>query len=152
MKARVNNMYNKTSDYFVSSERAFIDYAAASYLIIEVAPWGRDQQSGPDSVRNCIEHSAWCFGVYKKTAAQNEMVGIARIISDKRTFGYLCDVVIHPQERGKGLGKQLVQAIVDNAGVQALGTLLLITPDAHGLYAQYGFAAIEEPKMFMRRK
>ena len=139
------------TDYFVSCDRALIDYAAAAYLLIEVAAWGKAQQSGVKSVRSCIDNSAWCFGVYQKNAGQTVMVGIARIISDKRTFGYLCDVVIHPDHRGCGLGKQLVREIVTDEQVMQLGTLLLITPDAHGLYRQFGFQSINDPEMFMKR-
>ncbi|MEI6285024.1 MAG: GNAT family N-acetyltransferase [Bacillota bacterium] len=139
------------NDYFVSRDRELIDYAAAAHLIIEVAAWGKAQHTGEDSVRSCIDNSAWCFGVYRKAANKTEMVGIARIISDKRTFGYLCDVVIHPEHRGCGLGKQLVRAIVADEEVVSLGTLLLITPDAHGLYRQFGFKSIDNPEMLMKR-
>ena len=79
------------------------------------------------------------------------MVGIARLVSDKRTFGYLCDVVIHPDHRRRGLGKQLVRAVVTDEQVQNLGTLLLMTPDAHGLYRQFGFQPIDNPELLMKR-
>ena len=54
-------------------------------------------------------------------------------------FAYLADVFIVAQARGAGLGKELVEAMIDR-GPGAGFRWTLHTSDAHGLYRQYGFS------------
>lgn len=96
-----------------------------------------------DRTIKAIENS-YCLGVYK----DEEQVGFARVISDGATFFYLCDVFVLEEYRGKGVGKKLVEVIVNadefDGMMGLLGTL-----DAHGLYEKYGF--IKDSDRFMKR-
>jgi len=139
-------------NYFISDEAGYLDFKAAARLIIDVSDWGKDQQADESTVRDSINNSAWTFGVYQKSVPENSMIGIARIISDKRTFGYLCDLVIDPEERGRGLGKWLVQCITEHPHIAAVQLMMLFTPDAHGLYEQYGFTEFARPDLLMIRR
>ena len=76
-------------------------------------------------------------------------VGFARVISDKATFAYLCDVFIAPEHRGKGLSKALVAAIKAHPDLQGLRRWMLVTVDAHGLYQQFDFQPVENPERHM---
>lgn len=89
-----------------------------------------------------LEHSL-CFGVYGETG----QVGFARIVTDYSTFSWLCDVFIDPAHRGKGIGKWLMEVIVNHPAI-AHTNMSLATRDAHGLYEQYGFVRSES----MRRR
>ncbi|MFA6075144.1 MAG: GNAT family N-acetyltransferase [Negativicutes bacterium] len=139
-------------EYFVSDENGYLNYKAATRLIIEVSDWGKDQQKDENTVRDSLNNSAWVFGVYKKNAAENYMIGIARIVSDKRTFGYLCDVVIEPQERSKDHGKWLMHCIAEHPDVVKVQFMILFTPDAHGLYERYGFTEFTRSDLLMIRR
>ena len=86
-----------------------------------------------------IEHS-FCFGVYR----EEEQVGFARVITDYATFAYLADVFIVESYQGHGLGKKLVDTIVNHPSLKEIRTFSLFTKDAHGLYTQYGFKVIED--------
>jgi GNAT superfamily N-acetyltransferase len=96
-------------------------------------------------VARAIEHSL-CFGVYDRSGAQ---VGFARVISDFATFAYVADVFVLDTHRGKGLGKELMRAVVGHPGLQGLRRWSLSTRDAHGLYAQVGFAPLNFPDRYM---
>lgn len=86
--------------------------------------------------------TAWrVVGCYEQGTGQ--LVGFARAVSDGVALAYLADVFVLPEHRGHGLGKQLVQRIVEH-GPGADFRWLLHTADAHGLYAQFGFR--EPPK------
>jgi GNAT superfamily N-acetyltransferase len=98
-----------------------------------------------DTVRRSID-GALCFGVYK----DGEQVGFARIISDLATYAYLADVFIDVSQRGKGLGKWLVEVILKHPDLQGLRRIELGTRDAHGLYAQFGFTPLPQPERFMQ--
>lgn len=74
-------------------------------------------------------------GAYRRDTG--EMVGFARAVTDDVTFGYLADVFVLPSARGAGLGRALVEAMLDGPGRVRW---VLFTDDAHGLYERYGFA------------
>ena len=93
-----------------------------------------------EKVKRSIQHSL-CFGVYAKDGRQ---VGFARVITDKTTFAWLCDLFIHSkidlreESQGKGLAKRLVETIVNHPDINALRRFMLVTNDAHELYRKYG--------------
>lgn len=88
---------------------------------------------------------AWrVIGVYDDESGAQ--VGYARAVSDGVSDAYLADVIVAPEARGRGAGKLLVKAMVDDGpGAQFRWTLF--TGDAHGLYAQFGFAAPDAKAM-----
>lgn len=91
-------------------------------------------------VERGIEHS-WCVGVYDPADAQ---AAFARLVTDRATFAYLCDVFVLPQARGLGLSKAIVDFFVNHPELQNLRRWMLATRDAHGLYAQFGFETISD--------
>ncbi|WP_315819934.1 GNAT family N-acetyltransferase [Paraflavitalea speifideaquila] len=98
---------------------------------------------------NTVQRSvdgALCFGVYK----DGVQVGFARMISDLATYAYLADVFIDESQRGKGLGKWLVEVILQHPELQGLRRIELATRDAHSLYAQLGFTPLPQPDRFMQ--
>ena len=90
---------------------------------------------------------ALVFGVYDGA----RQVGLARIVSDYSTFAWLCDVFIHEEYRGRGLGKWLMESILAHPDLQGLRRFVLATQDAHGLYAQYGFTPLASPERWMEK-
>ena len=89
-------------------------------------------------------HGSLCFGVY-----DDKQVGYARMVTDTATFAYLADVFIDENYRGKGLGKWLVKTILAHPDLQGLRRIMLATRDAHALYEQVGFIAINNPERYM---
>jgi len=98
--------------------------------------------------RNEVElqvNTAWrVVGVYDEDTGRQ--VGFARAISDAVNDAYLADVIVAPDTRGRGAGKLLVRAMIDD-GPGANFRWTLFTGDAHGLYAQFGFAAPDATAM-----
>ena len=99
-----------------------------------------------DIVRKSMEGSI-CFAIL----LDRQVVGFARVISDKSTFAYICDLFVLSEHRGNGLGKWLVEFIMNHQELQNLRRWALATKDAHGLYQQYGFCDLAAPKMFMEK-
>jgi GNAT superfamily N-acetyltransferase len=98
-----------------------------------------------DVVARSIEHSL-CFGVYDGSGAQ---VGFARVVSDFATVAYLGDVFVLESHRGRGLSKLLMECIMRHPALQNLRRWILLTRDAHGLYARFGFASLSSPARYM---
>ena len=102
----------------------------------------------PRSIFECSVANSLCFALRD---AAGELRGFARVVTDKATFAYLCDVFVCADTRGQGAGKALVSAIMEHPELQNLRRWMLATRDAHGLYAQYGFSALENPERLMAR-
>jgi GNAT superfamily N-acetyltransferase len=96
-------------------------------------------------VARSIEHSL-CFGIYESGGAQ---VGFARVVSDFATVAYLGDVFVLESHRGRGLSKWLMQCVMQHPAFANLRRWILLTRDAHGLYAQFGFTPVSAPKRYM---
>jgi len=89
-----------------------------------------------DLVERSMENSL-CFGVYDPEGHQ---AGFARVVTDLATFGYVADVFVLDAYRGRGLSKWLMECILDHPDLRDMRRWHLVTRDAHGLYARFGFA------------
>ena len=96
--------------------------------------------SRPRAVIRKSLRTSLCFGVYERRGGRQ--VAFARVVTDRATFCWICDVIVGEGERGKGLGKLLMASISGHPALR--GTLcILATRDAHGLYEKFGFAREE---------
>ncbi|MFN7629184.1 MAG: GNAT family N-acetyltransferase [Pirellula sp.] len=86
-----------------------------------------------------------CFGLFFRDA----QVGFARVITDRATFAYLCDVYVLPEYRGRGLARWLMEVVVAHPDLQGLRRFVLVTRDAHGLYEKFGFKPLARPEGYM---
>jgi GNAT superfamily N-acetyltransferase len=86
-----------------------------------------------------------CFGLFDGS----KQVGFARVITDKATFAYLCDVYVLETYQGQGLGTWLMETVCSHPDLQGLRRFVLVTRDAHGLYEKFGFAPLEAPTRYM---
>ena len=90
---------------------------------------------------------SWNFGAYD--AATGAQLGYARVVTDRATFAWLCDVFVDPDARGRGVGVALVADVVERLRTLGLRRIMLATADAHGLYAKFGFEPISQPERWM---
>jgi GNAT superfamily N-acetyltransferase len=96
------------------------------------------------TIARAIEHSL-CFGAFW----EGRQVGFARVVTDRATFAYLCDVYVLEAHRGRGLAQQLMDRVVAHPDLQGLRRMMLATRDAHALYAKYGFTPLAAPDVMM---
>lgn len=95
-------------------------------------------------VKRAIEGSI-CFGLYHS----NAQIGFARVVTDRATFAYVCDVYVLDSYRGRGLGRWLMEVVLSHPDLQGLRRSVLVTRDAHGLYEQFGFRPLARPEGYM---
>ena len=98
------------------------------------------------TLRRALEHSL-CYRGY----LDGELVAFARAVSDRATFAYLADVFVLESQRGRGYGRAIVRAAMDDARLQGLRRWHLVTRDMHRLYAGLGFDALSQPELHMQR-
>jgi GNAT superfamily N-acetyltransferase len=131
--------------YLISTEKSRLNLDYIHRFLSETSYWASGRTK--EVVLTSVQHSL-CFGVY----SGDEQVGFARVVSDYATFAWLCDVFIHPSQRGKGLGKWLVESVIAHPALQTVRRVLLATWDAHELYRRYGgFTPLKFPERWMER-
>ena len=79
------------------------------------------------------------------------MVAFARVVTDTVTHAWLDDVFVLREHRGRGIGGALVEAALGHPAVAGAAMHLLLTADAHGLYARHGFRPFPDPHALMVR-
>jgi nitroimidazol reductase NimA-like FMN-containing flavoprotein (pyridoxamine 5'-phosphate oxidase superfamily)/GNAT superfamily N-acetyltransferase len=71
--------------------------------------------------------------------ARGRLVATARANSDGARHAYVADVAVAPEWRGRSLGKALLRFLLEHPGVRGVGSVRLVTADAQGFYARFGF-------------
>ena len=103
--------------------------------------FGRDPELIKESFANSIPISIIGDG--------NSFLGVGRLVTDKCTFGWLCDVFVDPDSRGNGVGHLITKAAIEYFNHVPKFRLLLKTRDAHGVYQDLGFAELGNPNSWM---
>lgn len=128
----------------ISTDHSLLDFEAIYNYLNEESYWA--QGIPVETMRRAIDESL-CFGIYKA----NSLAAFARVITDKATFAYICDVFVLPPYRRMGLSKWLIQYITEYPDLQGLRRWSLATADAHGLYSQFGFTPLSRPQNWMEK-
>ena len=133
---------HRRGEYVISTDRARLDLNVIHGFLTNCY-WAKGIPR--EIVARSIEHSL-CFGIYHVPDGQ---VGFARVISDFATIAYLGDVFVLESHRGRGLSKWMMECIMQQPDLQGLRRWTLLTGDAHGLYAKFGFAPLKSPDRYM---
>jgi len=97
-------------------------------------------------VQKALDNSL-CFGAYE----DGRQIGFARVVTDYATFGYLCDVLVPQEQRGRGIARLLMDAVVAHPDLLGLRRFTLVTSTAASLYAKYGWTPLHAPAAHMER-
>ncbi|HEY0640872.1 MAG TPA: GNAT family N-acetyltransferase [Pseudonocardiaceae bacterium] len=119
--------------YEISDDPARIDLDVVYRFLSTEAYWGAGL---PRDVFERAVANSLCLGVYTEAG---DLVGFARVVTDRATFSWLCDVFILGEHRGRGLGKRLMDAVHTHPDLQRLRRMMLATADAQDLYARYNY-------------
>ncbi|QFQ96054.1 GNAT family N-acetyltransferase [Streptomyces phaeolivaceus] len=130
--------------YELSDDPGRIDVGRVHHWLSTDAYWalGRPREKQEHAIRGSLN-----YGVYE--VGSGEQVAYARVVTDRATFAWLCDVYVAPEARGKGLGTALVAGVCERLRSYGLRRVLLATHDAHGVYAKLGFEPLAKPDQWM---
>lgn len=135
----------RRGEFVVNTDRAQLDLQTIADFLGRESYWASGRSI--ELVQRSIENSL-CFGLYKS----GSQIGFARVVSDRATFAWLCDVFVVQQYRGQGLGKWLVACVMEHPDLQTVRRFMLATRDAHTLYQEVaGFVRVETSDGFMTR-
>jgi GNAT superfamily N-acetyltransferase len=130
--------------YEISTDPARLDVELIHQWLSRDAYWalGRSREKLDQAIAGSLN-----LGVYRSSSAAQ--AGYARVVTDYATFAWLCDVYVARADRGKGLGTALAAAVRDQLAPYDLRRILLVTADAHGVYAKVGFEPLAQPAKWM---
>ncbi len=98
-----------------------------------------------EDVKRAAENSSLVIGAF----IDDKQVGYLRVVSDKTTFGWICDVFVEETHRGHGIAKQLVKRAIEDAEHPNLRRWVLATRDAHTIYMACGFHPLKAHKRWL---
>lgn len=129
--------------FFISCPKDFnVDELMA---LLKQTYWAAERPK--ELVEKSLQHSV-NYGAFDELG---RLIGFARVVTDFVSIYYVCDVIVDEEHRGLGIGKALVDAIVNDERFAHVGALLK-TKDAHGLYRQYGFQDVDPGRVMYRFK
>jgi len=136
---------SNTSNYTISTALEDIDFDAL-HAFLSTSYWscGIPRETMERSIRGSLP--------FVLRDARGNLAGFARVITDRATFGYIGDLFVLPEHRGKGLSKRLMEAIMAHPELQNFRRWMLATSDAHGLYEKFGFRPLAAPDVLMERR
>lgn len=140
----MSHFISQKDDFLITTDPALLNLVYIHNYLSTQSYWAKNIPY--EIVKRSIANS-YCFGLYCK----GEQIGFARVITDFATFGYLCDVFIDANYRGRGLAIWLMDVIHAHPALQGFRNWLLGTKDAHNLYKRFGYGVHPEPNRIMRK-
>src|SRR5262249_7553163 len=122
----------RRGDFIVSTDPDLLDLPVIHAFLSQRSYWATGRPL--EIVRRSLANSL-CFGLYD----QGRQAGFARVVTDKATFAWLCDVFLLEEYRGRGLSRWLLGCVLGHPDLRAVHRFVLGTRDAHGLYRRFGF-------------
>lgn len=136
-------MEHRRNEYLISTDQSKLNIPLI-YSFLKNTFWAKNISLL--QLETCIQNSL-CFGVYHA----NEQIGFGRVVTDFSRFAFFADVFVIETYQGRGLGKWLVECMINHPRLQEVPTWRLCTRDAHGLYRQFGFEVVSNPERYMER-
>ncbi|MDD1651914.1 MAG: GNAT family N-acetyltransferase [Methanomicrobiales archaeon] len=104
--------------------------------------WWDEKRDTPEEIPDLILGSL--SFVVATDSISGKAVGMGRVISDGVSDGYIQDLVVLPEYRGKGVGSAIVRALIASCRRQGIRWLALIAePGSDHFYGVQGFATDE---------
>lgn len=111
--------------------------------------WWATHRTAPDVAR-MLAASDLVFALVHRESER--LVGFARVITDEVYLAMVLDVIISPAARGSGLGRMLLDAIVEHPRLADVHSVELVCqPDVIPFYRRWGFTDEVGSSRLLRR-
>lgn len=133
-----------TDGYEIRTALTEMDLDRVHHWLSTDAYWalGRTRENVETAARNSLN-----IGVFR----DGEQVAYTRVLTDHANFAWLCDVYVDRDHRGRGLGNQMVETVVELLEPTGVQRIVLATSTAHDVYARVGFTPLPRPQDWMIR-
>ena len=113
-----------------SDDKKLVDVVRIHQLLSKTY-WGVRR---PIEVVEKMIATSLCFTLLE----DNIQIGFARAVTDTITLSWIADIVILPEYRGKGIGKWMMECILEHPDISETQKVLQ-SRDAHEYYEKFGF-------------
>lgn len=111
-------------------DHAGIDWVEL-FKLYKIAPLG---DKSPAGLEKAFSNSMYMCFVFDRT----RLVGVGRAMADGVDCSYICDVAVHPEYQGNGMGKDIIAKLVGlSEGHKKI--ILYANPGLEGFYKRFGF-------------
>jgi GNAT superfamily N-acetyltransferase len=117
----------------IKTDCSGIDWQTVADSLKEVGMASRE----PDVLKRAFEASYSTVFIYD----ESQLIGFGRAISDGECQGAIYDVAVLPEAQGKGIGKIIIQAILDQ--LPGCNIILYATPGMEAFYKKLGFRSMK---------
>jgi ribosomal protein S18 acetylase RimI-like enzyme len=91
-------------------------------------------------VRKALQHSFLVVSMWQQRGSYRRLIGFARATSDHAFNATIWDVVVHPDFQGKGLGKRLMEKVIQELRAQDISNITLFADQGVvSFYERLGF-------------
>jgi len=112
-------------------------------LLDEHSFWGQGRSLS--GLRTMLQGSAAAISLWRG----GQLVGFCRASSDGRYRAVLWDVVVAPELQGQGLGRRLVEALLELPQLRRVERVYLMTSNSAGFYRQLGFTSTGRQQLML---
>ncbi|MFN5516135.1 MAG: GNAT family N-acetyltransferase [Cyanobacteriota bacterium] len=123
-----------------------IDLVQLQALLNLTASWAQNRSL--EDLQRALAHSYPVAGLWR----EDQLIGFGRATSDGVYRAMLWDVVIHPQYQGAGLGRRLLQTLLDHPHLAGVERVYLTTTQGKGFYERLGFEENPSATLVWRRQ
>ena len=99
--------------------------------LYRIAPLG---EKDPLDLEKVFSNSPYTYFVYDADI----LIGVGRALADGVDCSYICDVAIHPDYQGIGIGREVISRLVE-ASKHHKKIILYAVPGKEAFYAKFGF-------------
>ena len=86
---------------------------------------------------------------YVTARDSGQLVGFGRLLSDGAVIAYINNMAVSPQYQGQGIGKAILERLVETAG--NVKSIFLYSDTADQFYLDHGFERSEK-RLYVRRR
>lgn len=125
--------------------------AASAYAeLFETTGWNEMYRADPDELGRAVGRSWHVVSAYRGDA----LVGVGRLVSDGVLYAVVFDMVVAPEERGRGIGSEILRRLLVRCrGAGIRDVLLFAARGTEPFYRRHGFVPRpgDAPGMILRR-
>jgi N-acetylglutamate synthase-like GNAT family acetyltransferase len=99
--------------------------------LYRIAPLG---EKNPVDLETSFSNSMYKFFAYQ----DDKIVGVGRALADGADCSYICDIAVHPDFQGTGLGKEIISRLT-KASHGHKKIILYAVPGKEAFYKKFGF-------------
>jgi ribosomal protein S18 acetylase RimI-like enzyme len=87
--------------------------------------------------------------MFKCFVFDGALVGVGRALADGKDCAYICDVAVHPDHQGRGLGQEIITRLKERAAGHKK-IILYANPGTEPFYRKLGFARMRTAMAIFR--